>query len=119
MSVTLKNTSGNFNIVKADEMVDRLGADLTTLDNKKAKEYGIDGGVVVKKINKGVIDDQTRMRDGFIITKVNGKAVKSVEELKGVIGSLKDVKVEGIYPGYNEIFEYPLSLDESSSGEEE
>ncbi len=100
-------------------MVDKLGADLATLDNKKAREYGIDGGVIVKKINKGAIDDQTRMRDGFIITKANGKAVKSVEELRALIGSSKDVKVEGIYPGYNEIFEYPLSLDESSSTEEE
>lgn len=118
VEVTLKNNSGNFNIVKADEMVDKLGAELMTLDSKKAKEYGIDGGVVVKKINKGAIDDQTRMRDGFIITKANGKTVKSVEELKAVIGSLKDVKVEGIYPGYDEIFEYPLSLDESSSGGE-
>ncbi len=59
------------------------------------------------------------MRDGFIITKANGKTVKSVEELRGVIGSLKEVKVEGIYPGYNEIFEYPLSLEESSRIEEE
>ncbi len=99
-------------------MVDKLGADLVTLDNKKAREYGIDGGVVVKKINKGAIDDQTRMRDGFIITKANGKAIKSVDELRGVIGSSKEVKVEGIYPGYNEIFEYPLSLEETSSVEE-
>lgn len=119
VTVTLKNNSGNFNIVKADEMVDKLGAELVTLDNKKAKEYGIDGGVVVKKINKGAIDDQTRMRDGFIITKANGKAVKSVEELKEVIGNLKDVKVEGIYPGYDEIFEYPLSLDDSSAEAEQ
>ncbi len=119
VGVTLKNNSGNFNIVKADEMVDKLGADLVTLDNKKAREYGIDGGVIVKKINKGAINDQTRMRDGYIITKANGKTVKSVEELRGVIGSLKEVKVEGIYPGYNEIFEYPLSLDESASAEEE
>ncbi len=108
--VTLKNSAGNFEIVKADEMIDNLGADLVTLDAKKAREYGIDGGVVVKKINQGAIDDQTRMKDGFIITKANGKSVKSVEELKGVIGADKDVKIEGIYPGYNEIFEYPLSL---------
>ena len=98
----------------ADEMIDSLGPDLVTLDSKKAKDYGIAGGVVVKKINNGVIDNQTRMSDGFIITKINDKVVKSVEELKAVIGSSKDVKVEGIYPGYSEIFEYPLTLDETS-----
>ncbi|MEP6596003.1 MAG: PDZ domain-containing protein, partial [Ginsengibacter sp.] len=112
VQVTLKNGAGNFEIVKADEMIDKLGAELVTLDSKKAKDYGISGGVIIKKINKGVIDNQTRMRDGFIITKANDKPVKSVEELKSIIGSSKEVKVEGIYPGYTEIFEYPLSLDD-------
>ncbi len=111
VAVTLKNSSGNFDIVKAYAMIDRLGADLITLDSKQAKNYGIAGGVVVRKINSGgAIDDQTRMRDGFIITKANGKAVKSVDELRSVIGTSKDVKIEGVYPGYEEIFEYPLDL---------
>ncbi len=71
------------------------------------------GGVVVKKINEGAINDQTRMRDGFIITKANGKTVKSVDELRSIIGASKDVKIEGIYPGYEETFEYPLDLGDS------
>ena len=110
--VTLKNNAGNFEIVKADAMIDKLGANLVTLDKNKAKEYGITGGVVVKKINDGVINNQTRMRDGFIITKVNGKSVNSVEEMKATIGTSKSIKVEGIYPGYDEAFEYPLLLQE-------
>ena len=109
--VTLKNNAGNYYIVKSDDMIDKLGADLVSLDPRKAKEYGMTGGVVVKKINKGVIDDQTRMKDGFIITKANGKDVKSVEELKAVVGSSKELKVEGFYPGTNELFEYPLILE--------
>jgi S1-C subfamily serine protease len=91
--------------------MDKLGADLVTLDGKLAKNYGITGGVIVKKINNGgAIDDQTRMRDGFIITKANGKPVKSVDELRSIIGASKDVKIEGVYPGYEETFEYPLDL---------
>jgi hypothetical protein len=27
-----------------------------------------------------------------------------------MIGDSKDVKIEGIYPGYEETFEYPLDL---------
>lgn len=113
VTVTLKNSSGNFDIVKADAMIDRLGADLVTLDPKQAKTYGLAGGIIVRKINSGAINDQTRMRDGFIITKANGKAVKSVEELRSVIGSSKDVKIEGVYPGYEETFEYPLDLSDA------
>lgn len=114
IAVTLKNSSGNFDIVKAETMMDRLGADLVTLDSKLANNYSIAGGVIVKKINVGgAIDDQTRMRDGFIITKANGKPVKSVDELRSVIGTSKDVKIEGVYPGYEETFEYPLDLGDS------
>ena len=110
VQVTLKNSSGNFDIVKAETMIDKLGADLVALDSKVAKTYGIAGGVIVKKINNGAINDQTRMRDGFIITKANGKAVKNVGDLNMAIGSSKDVKIEGVYPGYEETFEYPLDL---------
>lgn len=112
-TVTLKNNSGTYDIVKAPGTIDRLGADLMTLDAKKAKEFGLNGGVVVRKINEGAINDQTRMRDGFIITKANGKEVKSVEDLKKVIGDSKEVTITGVYPGYNQPFEYPLELDDS------
>ena len=113
MKVTLKNSAGNYDIVKADEMLDNLGADLVTLDAKKAKEYGLDGGVVVKKIKEGAINDQTRMRDGFIITKADGKNVKSVDELRSIIGNDKEVTISGFYPGYSEPYDYPLVLDDS------
>jgi serine protease Do len=112
--VTLKNNAGTYAIVKPAGMIDKLGAELQTLDPKKAKDYGIDGGVVVRKINEGAINDQTRMRDGFIITKANGKDVKSVDDLKNVIGNEKQVTITGIYPGYSEPFEYPLVLDDSA-----
>jgi serine protease Do len=110
VTVTLKNKAGNYDIVKADEVLETLGADLATLDSKKAREYGVSGGVVVKKINEGALNDQTRMKDGFIILKVNDKAVKSVEEMKAAVGSQKNVTISGFYPGYDGIYEYPLSL---------
>jgi len=108
--VTLKNNAGTFDIVKAETAVDKLGVELVTLDSKIAKNYGLPGGVIVKKINNGVINDQTRMRDGFIITKANGKPVKSIDEFRSIVGNSKDVKIEGVYPGYEETFEYPLDL---------
>jgi S1-C subfamily serine protease len=113
VAVMLKNSAGNYDIVKADVMMDKLGADLISLSSAQAKTYGIAGGVIVRKIKGGAINDQTRMRDGFIITKANGKVVKSVDELRSVIGDAKTVKIEGVYPGYDETFEYPLDLSAS------
>ena len=111
MNVTLKNNIGNYDIVKPTTMLDKLGAELQTLDPQKAKSSGLSGGVVVKKINEGALNDQTRMRDGFIITKVNGKEVKNLDDLRNLIGSQTDITISGVYPGYNEPFEYPLTLD--------
>lgn len=111
--VTLKNKAGNYDIVKADAVLETLGAEFISLDARKAREYGVTGGVIVKKINEGAINDQTRMKDGFIILKVNGKAVKSVDEMKSVVGSNKSVTISGFYPGYDGEYEYPLSLDDN------
>ncbi len=110
VTVTLKNKAGNFDVVKADAAIDNLGADLATLDANKAKSYGINGGVVVKKINDGALNDQTRMKDGFVILKINGKPVKSVEELRATIGDSKTVTISGFYPGYDGEYEYPITL---------
>ena len=112
VTVTLKNKAGNYDIVKNDEVTDLLGADFTTLEPKKAKEFGVNGGVIVKKIKEGAFNDQTRMKDGFVILKVNGKDVKSVAELKDAIGSEKSLTISGFYPGYDGLYEYPITLGE-------
>ncbi len=109
--VSLKNKSGNFDVVKLDATVDVLGADLASLDAKRAKEFGVPGGVVVKKIKNGVLMDQTRMKDGFIILKVNDKNIASMDELKQAVANKKAVTISGFYPGYEGLYEYPVSLD--------
>ena len=112
-NVTLKNKAGNYDVVKGEVAADKLGADLANLDAKKAKEYGIAGGVIVKKIKPdGAIEKQSRMKDGFVILKVNGKDVKTVDELKASIGTNKDVTITGFYPGYDGAYEYPFSLED-------
>jgi len=112
VTVTLKNNVGNYDIVKGNNISVALGADFATLDPRKAKEYGVVGGVIVKKIKAGALNDQTRMKDGFIILKVNEKEVKSLDEMTSAIGSSKSITVSGFYPGYDGVYEYPVSLGE-------
>jgi Do/DeqQ family serine protease len=111
-SITLKNRSGSYEIVK-NTISDKLGATLQSLDAKKSKEYGVKGGVIVTKINSGLIDEQTRMRDGFVILKVNGTEVKSIEEFNTAIGKAsKRILLEGLYPGYEGIYQYTIESAE-------
>ena len=109
-NITLKNKSGNYDQVKV-AAVDILGGDFETLPAAKAKEYGVKGGVIVKKIKEGLIDDQTRMRDGFIILKVNDLEVRSTDELNAALArSSGRVVMEGFYPGYDGMYTYPIDL---------
>ena len=110
VNVTLKNQSGTYDIVKNEPNVDLLGADFSTLDTKKAKEYGIPGGVIVKKISAGALNDQTRMKDGFIIVKINNETVNNVDDLKKAIGDNKTISISGFYPGYDGLYEYVVNL---------
>ena len=108
-TVTLRAKVSNVEAVVP--VADVIGADLTTLDSKKADEYDVEGGVVVKKIKEGGKLSQTKMDEGFVITSVNGRAVKSVDELNRVLGnSIGTVKLEGFYPGFRGSYSYPLDL---------
>jgi serine protease Do len=66
---------------------------------------------VVKKINAGgALNDQTRMKDGFVILKINDKDVKNLDELKTAVGYNKNITISGFYPGYDGVYEYPIAL---------
>jgi len=91
---------------------DIIGAELANLDSKKADEYDVTGGVVVKKIKEGGKLSETKMDEGFIITSVNGRAIKSVDELSRILNSaVGTVKLEGFYPGFKGSYTYPLDLN--------
>ncbi|MFY7840716.1 MAG: trypsin-like peptidase domain-containing protein [Lacibacter sp.] len=108
-ALTLKNSSGNTEIVKVSAL-DKLGVELETLDAKKAKEYGVEGGVVVKTLSDGLIAEQTTIKKGFIIVRAGGKTVKSVDELTRIIESAgNSIIVEGIYPGYEGVYQYAIN----------
>ena len=114
-AATLTAKIGTYDQVAASTNVgEKLGAELETLDKKKATQYQIEGGVIVKKINAGGPFSKTRMQDGFIITSVNGNDITSIEELAQAIRSLQgeSIQLEGLYPGYEGIYRYPLNIEE-------
>ena len=99
-TVVLNNREGSPDLTKKDdrEIIKILGAELETIDKKLAKDLGLKGGVIVKKLFPGKLKKYTQMRDGFIITKVDGKAIDSVEELERLLKIKKGgVMLEGAY----------------------
>lgn len=116
-SITLKNKAGTYETVKQESVLDKLGGELVNLDAATAKKNDIAGGVLVKKLGDGLLKN-TRMQEGFVITSVDGQEVRSLDQLGAVLKSSQGtVKLEGIYPGYDGTYGYPLNIDEAGGAD--
>jgi len=110
-SITLKNKSGTYEVVKNETTSDKLGGELVTIDKETARKNDISGGVQVKSLGNGLLKN-TRIQEGFIITSVDGQDVNSVEDLQKILNNADGtVRLEGVYPGYDGTYGYPLTLN--------
>jgi serine protease Do len=110
-TVTLRESPGKVDAVASSNIKETLGAELETLSKSKADAYGLEGGVVVKKIKEGGAINKTKMQEGFIITSVNGRDINNLDDLTKLLsGAYGAVRLEGIYPGYDGNYTYPLNL---------
>jgi serine protease Do len=109
--IVLRNNSGTTSVVKTS-VLDKLGAGLETLSKKDAATLEVKGGVVVKTVTENGLMDKSRVQEGFIILKANGEEVKNVEEFQKILekSSGGTVKLEGVFPGYEGVYTYPLRL---------
>ncbi len=105
LTVTLKNRTGGSDIIKKDEtaeVMSSLGAqfgNLSAQEKQRLARYKVEGGVKVMSVDGGKFG-RSRVEEGFIITKVNGKAVKTVKEFEAAMVGKEDsmVQFEGLYP---------------------
>lgn len=98
--VTLNNRKGNTKLVDKEdkEILSILGADFENISEQKAKQLEISGGVLVKDLYAGKLRKHTDMQKGFIITKVDGQNISTVEELVDLLSKKQGgVMLEGIY----------------------
>jgi serine protease Do len=110
-TATLRNSTGTMEVVKTS-VLDRLGADLKTLDKKQADELGVSGGVEIRSIGPSGLLSKVRVNEGFVILKANNQKVSTVEDFSRIIASADgSVKVEGIYPGYEGVYNFILNLN--------
>ncbi|HEY8388578.1 MAG TPA: trypsin-like peptidase domain-containing protein [Parasegetibacter sp.] len=108
-AVTLKNSMGNFDIIKVS-ILDKLGADFADVDKSKLAKLGLKGGVEVRNIGKGLIAEQTRMVPGFIIIRAGKYDVTDVKSLEAAISkSGSSTTLEGIYPNEEGIYYYSIN----------
>ncbi|WP_207496780.1 Do family serine endopeptidase [Aridibaculum aurantiacum] len=110
-TATLKGEAGSYASIQ-EKVVEQLGATFENLDKSKAAQLQLSSGVVVKSLQQGILTEQTRIKEGFIITKVNNIKVNSVEELKEAIKrSGNSAIISGVYPSQPQT-EYRYALND-------
>ena len=113
--VTLKNRDGKIGNLKREpkSASAMLGLELEEIDTKVLKKLDLSSGVRVKSIENGKVARYTEMRDGFIITHVNDRAVRTTQDIDDIVNSKKPgdlVTFSGIYDDYPKEFNYAVRI---------
>lgn len=117
-TVTLSGEPSKIEVSNAQQLQDQLGVELQNVPAKELTRYRFEGGVKVINIRPEGPLGKTRMEKGFVITAVNGRTVKNMDELATAMSASRStVELQGVYPGYNGIYSYQINLvgDDSDS----
>jgi S1-C subfamily serine protease len=89
--VVLKTREGKTGPVKREEreVVASLGMELEDVDEEVLGDLGLEQGIIVKSLGNGKLARYTDIREGFIITKINDKPVKSVKDFNELMKNKK------------------------------
>jgi serine protease Do len=99
VTLVMKNVAGNTKVVTA-EMGDNVvfGATLEPLGSREMRSYKVDYGVKVVELNDGKFKD-IGMPPGYVILSVNGKRVKTPDDIRQFTNNEKNLKsISGIQP---------------------
>lgn len=101
--VVLKNKLNTTEVLKKEEMdmATLLGAKMKNLSASEANDYRRRGGVKIVELEDGILSDNTNIREGFVITKINDVPVSTVDDVTTLLSDVKSgeaIMIEGFYP---------------------
>ena len=111
--ITLNNRRGKPKLVEkeAETLFDILGIEAEAIPESLAKKLNIHGGIKITELRQGLIRQQTQMRKGFIITKVNGEEVNTPKELQKMLENHEGgVMLEGVYEDLPGVYYYAFGM---------
>ena len=96
--VTLRSKSGKTDLVKKEDVdfAEALGGKFADAGERLCRELDIRGGVQVTSIKADGILAKARVKQGFVITHLNDRAVYSVADMRKLTGKIRSI--DGIYP---------------------
>ena len=113
--VALKNREGSIGTVKREERdaAAALGIVLEDADPKLMKRLEIQSGVRVKSLGNGKVARFTDMREGYVITAIDNKPVKSAKEVNEIIKNKKSgelITFSGVYEDFAREYIYAVRM---------
>lgn len=99
-TVTLLNAKGNTDVVtrESQDITSLLGGGFATATAEELEQLGLQYGVKVVSLEAGKLIS-SGIREGFIITSIDNKPMKSVDDLVSYLNTKKGgVLIEGVYP---------------------
>ncbi|MBE6197613.1 MAG: Do family serine endopeptidase [Alistipes sp.] len=96
--VVLRNKAGKAELLSKNDVdvVEVLGGRFADIDDRAARKLDIRGGVQVQSVKSGGLLAKARVREGFIITHINDKVVRSVADLGRLTDKIQSI--DGVYP---------------------
>lgn len=101
ISVKLHSRVGNTALGKEEgaDLLQVLGVELEEVTAEECRTLQIDGGVRFKEVRSGKLSQNTDVRSGFIVTKVDGRKIGNSKDFVAALdGKSGGVMLEGIYP---------------------
>lgn len=113
--VTLKNKNGDVGSIKREEKdaITTLGLGLENVDQQILNKLELKNGVRVSKLEKGKLSKYTDMREGFIITHIDDKAVRTAKEVTEILKKKSEgdlITFSGIYEDFPREYIYALRM---------
>jgi Do/DeqQ family serine protease len=82
--VVLRNLEGSTEIVKKNDVLEILGASFEQLSDREKQSLGITNGLRVKSVKEGTFK-KLGIREGYVLTSVNKKPVRSVNDISSIL----------------------------------
>ena len=82
--LVLRNLEGSTEVVKKNDVMEILGASFEPLSEREKQSLGIESGIRVKSVKEGKFM-KVGIEEGFILTTVNKKPVRSVKDIASIL----------------------------------
>lgn len=112
-TVVLRSREGTTEMVKPEQVavLEKLGIEVEDIDENTANQLDIPDGVKITNLYSGILRNTTNIREGYIITKVDGKQVNSKDEFIRIMkGKEGGVMFEGVYEDYPGVYYYAFGM---------